>query len=227
MAPEETEIKSGEDTQDNPASALLKKHGVASLEELDGKIDSLRVPNRAFAEMRNDSKQLQEKLDEKDRELEELRDGLGSGDENALVREVRSLKRELSDVQRQVLAKPEDEALQPFMELALQKKPWIKRLPTAGERMDAARTVALGLRAETEAAERENAAHESGRRKADTISRTYVERQGGVSHGSGGASSEEADLNRYEKELEEAGPDRAKMDAVYKKWRAKYPHWGI
>lgn len=210
-----------EESGDSAVDTALAKAGVDSVEELAEL--ALKQKNRDGYDSRQSHKirELQEQI----AALEERQqqDDLGIGEESdettkRMARELRELNHTVTSLAVQVLKKPGDDDLAPFMDQALEQYPEFKKTKDPVRRMDAYRRIARDLKAEAD-----GGSDQITGRDIDTTSAHLTGGGSPVSRREG--ISEEEALAKYEQEL--AAASKGGQEAIHAKYRSKYPHWGI
>lgn len=200
---------------------MFKKHGVSSIEELDEKIRHLDKRNKAFATLRNEKEELEERL----RSFTEKQEDVDYGVPDNTDPTVKNILRTVKKLEMRILRTAEDDELDEYLAEARTSHPNLMKIPDPEARLEAYRAIARGLRAEKDLSATTESARIRGERKALSSSRAYVERGGG-GQGGGRQSSEEDDLKRFESEYSKADTD-GKRQAVMTKYRRLYPDWGL
>lgn len=217
-------IELGEESQevsDPKLETLMKRFGVNTYEELEERIDNLKLSHKTFAKQRNQIEEMEAELEVLRQKREEEDVGITQATDPAVKR----LTRMVTDLQKRVLRSPEDDELEEYLSEARRLHPRLMDIKDPAARLEAYRDVARGLRAEKEMSATQERARQSGERKALSSSRAYVERSG-AGFGGSRQPSEEDDLKRFESEYEAADTD-AKRKAVSAKYRRMYPDWGL
>jgi hypothetical protein len=228
MTPEP--VDPGTDEQENSNGRLetiLKIAGAATLDDLEERIGEMKLGHKTFQKQRLQISKLEDELETLRQKKEDESYGLLPDSDRAtlaVARQVSNLEKRLTSIQAKVLRTVEDDELEPYMDQAMSKHPYIRTIPDPEDRLNAARDIARGLRAEKEMSADRERARQSGERKALSSSRAYVER-GGTGF-SGSRPSEEEDLKHFEAEFKKAESD-GKRQAVLAKYRRMYPDWGL